>query len=97
MPWMQNPAMPYPRMQRPLNARNQANALLRNKIVCSLQTNATRRLQKDYKALQEADIPLVGVSAKPTDANMHIWHANVRAPETSAYYGGVFHFEIQFP
>ena len=72
-------------------------AVLRNKLITGLQTNSTRRLQKDLKELQDADVPLVGVSAKPLDNNLFIWHANIKAPDTSAYYGGVFHLEITFP
>ena len=49
------------------------------------------------KELQDAEVPLVGVSAKPLDNNMFVWHANIKGPDTSAYYGGVFHFEITFP
>lgn len=72
-------------------------AMLRNQIVSSTMTNSTRRLQKDYKELKDAAIPLVGVSAAPLDDNFFVWHANIRGPDTTAYYGGVFHLEITFP
>ena len=72
-------------------------AVLRNKLLTGLQTNSTRRLQKDLKELMDADVPLVGVAAKPMDNNLFVWRANIKGPETSAYYGGVFHMEITFP
>ena len=72
-------------------------AMLRNQIVAGSQTNSTRRLQKDYKELREAAVPLVGVSAAPTESNFFVWCANLRGPETTAFYGGVFHIEITFP
>ena len=71
--------------------------MLRNKIVAGQQTNTTRRLQKDFKELNEAEVPLVGVAAKPLDNDLFVWCANIKAPETSAYYGGVFHCQIVFP
>ena len=49
------------------------------------------------KELLDADVPLVGVSAKPLDNDMFKWHANIKGPDTSAFYGGVFHLEIIFP
>jgi ubiquitin-protein ligase len=72
------------------------NALMRNKIL-SGTTNSAKRLQKDYKALKDATVPLVGVSAAPTDNSMFIWHANIKGPENTAYEGGCFHMEITFP
>ena len=72
-------------------------AMIRNKMLSGLQTNSTRRLQKDMKELLDAEVPLVGVSAKPLDSDMFKWHANIKGPDTSAFYGGVFHFEITFP
>ena len=49
------------------------------------------------KELRDAEVPLVGVSATPLDDSIHVWHANIRGPEGSAYQGGVFHFEMVFP
>ena len=72
-------------------------AMLRNQIVAGEQTNSTRRLQKDFKELRDATVPLVGVAAAPTESNFFVWRANLRGPETSAFYGGVFHLEITFP
>jgi len=72
-------------------------AMLRNTILSKEQTNSTRRLQKDYQELKNAMVPLVGVSAAPTDDDFFTWHANIRGPETTAFYGGVFHLEIKFP
>ena len=72
-------------------------AMLRNQIVNSTMTNSTRRLQKDYKELKDTTIPLVGVSAAPLEDNFFIWHANLRGPDATAFYGGVFHLSITFP
>ena len=72
-------------------------AMLRSKLVQSEQTNSARRLHKDYYELKNAIVPLVGVSACPTDDNLFTWCANIRGPEQSAFYGGVFHMEIIFP
>jgi len=52
-------------------------AILRNQIVTTHMTASTRRLQKDYKELKDAVVPLVGVSAAPLDDNFFIWHAKV--------------------
>ena len=40
-------------------------AHLRSKIVANKLTNSARRLQKDYKELRDAAVPLVGVAAAP--------------------------------
>lgn len=72
-------------------------AMLRNQIVTTTMTNSTRRLQKDYKELKDAAVPLVGVSAAPTENDFFKWCANIRGPDTSAFYGGVFHMSITFP
>lgn len=42
-------------------------------------------------------MPLVGVSATPIDDSIFIWHANLKAPSDSVYYGGVFHLQMNFP
>ena len=54
-------------------------------------------MHKDYAELKNSAIPLVGVSATPQDDDFFTWCANIRGPETSAFYGGVFHMEISFP
>lgn len=72
-------------------------ALLRSTVVKSEQTNAARRLQKDLKELEDCDIPLVGVSARPLSNNLYTWHGNLRGPKDSPYEGGVFHIVINFP
>ena len=69
---------------------------MRNQILAAT-TNSAKRLQKDYKALKDAQPPLVGVSAAPTDNSMFIWAANIKGPEGTAYEGGVFHMQIDFP
>ena len=72
------------------------NALMRQQI-SSKKTNSERRLQKDYKELKEGTIPLVGVSACPTDDDFFTWVANIKGPEGTMYEGGVFHMYITFP
>lgn len=74
----------------------QNTAMLRANLLSSSQNASTRRLQKDYKELKESKIPLVGVSAAPLENDLFTWHANIKGPEGSAYYGGVFHVEIGF-
>ena len=61
------------------------------------KSNSARRMHKDYAELKNAHVPIVGVSAAPTDTDFFVWHANLRGPETSAFYGGVFHMKITFP
>lgn len=52
---------------------------------------------KDLKEMEDSTIPLVGVSARPLSSSLYVWHGNIKAPEGSAYKGGVFHFELTFP
>jgi len=52
---------------------------------------------KDLRELRDADVPLVGVSAAPLDDSIFTWHANIRGPAGTAYEGGVFHMQINFP
>jgi ubiquitin-protein ligase len=61
------------------------------------QTNSMKRLMKDYKEIRESDTPIFGVSATPLDEDFFRWHANLRGPEDTAFFGGTFHMEIQFP
>ncbi len=77
--------------------RQMGAAHLRTQILSAQQTNSIRRLQKDYAELKNAAVPLVSVAAAPTEDNFFVWHANLRGPESSAFYGGVFHLEITFP
>ena len=67
-------------------------AQLRTSFVRADQTNSKRRLQRDLKELQEAKVPLVGVSATPLPDNLFEWHGNLRGPKQTIYEGGVFHF-----
>ena len=71
-------------------------AQLRSQMLLN-KSNSAKRLQRDLKELREAEIPLVGVAATPLDDSIFIWHANIRAPSDSVYYGGVFHLHINFP
>jgi ubiquitin-conjugating enzyme E2 J1 len=61
------------------------------------QTNSARRLQKDLKELEDSQVPLVGVAARPLSNSLYQWHGNLRGPEGSQFEGGVFHIEINFP
>jgi ubiquitin-protein ligase len=72
------------------------NAALRSTIVGG-QTNTVRRLHKDLKELREAKVPLYGVTAAPLDNSIYTWHGNLKGPDSSAFKGGVFHFEMNFP
>ena len=71
--------------------RQNETALMRTKILAN-QTNSAKRLQKDYKELKDAEIPLVGVSAAPLENSFFVWHANLKGPQGTVYEGGVFHF-----
>lgn len=84
-------------MQRRLKGKPKDKMLLRHNIVKTEQTNSARRLQKDLKELEDCQIPLVGVSARPLSNSLYTWHANIRGPEGTAFEGGVFHCEIVFP
>lgn len=61
------------------------------------QTNSARRLQKDFKELEDSQIPLFGVSARPLSSSLYVWHGNLRGPEGTVFEGGVFHIELTFP
>ena len=76
------------------NRGRQTNtALQRTAFVRQDQTNAARRLQKDYKELTDPNRePLVGISAAPLPTNMFTWHGNLRGPEGTKYSKGVWHF-----
>lgn len=84
-------------MQRRLKGKPKDKMLLRHNIVKTEQTNSARRLQKDLKELEDCQVPLVGVSARPLSNSLYTWHANLRGPEGTPFEGGVFHLEITFP
>jgi len=54
-------------------------------------------LLKDLDAINRETIPTVGVTARPLEHDLFIWHANIRGPEGTPYEGGVFHLELQIP
>jgi len=56
---------------------------------------AIRRLQQDFKQLQEN--PLVGCNAAPLDSDIKTWYANVVGPEGTPYYGICIRFVMEFP
>jgi len=72
-------------------------ALLRTLANKEALNFATRRLLKDLKEFENNKIPTVGVSARPMDDDLFVWHANIRGPEGTAYEGGVFHLELKIP
>ena len=76
--------------------RAENTAMMRHKIL-GHTANSAKRLMKDYQELKDGTIPLVGVSAVPSDDNMYVWYANIRGPAGTAYEGGVFHMTITFP
>jgi ubiquitin-protein ligase len=55
-----------------------------------------RRLIRDLKEIEDNDIPTVGISARPLENTMFIWHANIRGSDKTLYQGSVFHLEIEF-
>ena len=72
-------------------------ALLRTLANKEALNFATRRLLKDLKEFENNKIPTVGVSARPMDDDLFVWHANIRGPEGTPYEGGVFHLELKIP
>eukprot|EP00831_Metopus_contortus_P031985 TRINITY_DN25959_c0_g1_i1.p1 TRINITY_DN25959_c0_g1~~TRINITY_DN25959_c0_g1_i1.p1 ORF type:complete len:1431 (-),score=259.64 TRINITY_DN25959_c0_g1_i1:38-4204(-) len=72
-------------------------ALLRTLATKKSQPYALRRLMKDLQEIEKNEIPTVGVTARPQNDNMYIWHANLRGPEGTPYEGGVFHLVMTFP
>lgn len=67
-------------------------ALTRTFVVKTEQTNSARRLQKDLKELEDMEVPIVGVSARPLSSSIFTWHGNLRGPAGTKYHKGVFHF-----
>ena len=49
---------------------------------------ATRRLQKEFKALH-ADPP-PGIAARPSESNILEWHYLLEGPPETPYLGGVY-------
>lgn len=72
-------------------------ALLHTLATKKSQPYALRRLMKDLAEIEHNMIPTVGVTARPQNDNMYIWHANLRGPENTPYEGGVFHLIMNFP
>lgn len=76
---------------------NKEQALLRTLATKKSQPYALRRLMKDLQEIEKNQIPTVGVTARPQNDDMYIWHANIRGPEGTLYEGGVFHLIMNFP
>jgi ubiquitin-protein ligase len=77
--------------------RNKDQALLRTVASKDAQTFATKRLIKDLEQIDNEKVPTVGVTARPLEHDLFLWHANIRGPEGTPYEGGVFHLELQIP
>lgn len=56
-----------------------------------------KRLMRDAQEIQKNHLPTVGVTARPLDHDMYLWHANLKGPEGTPYEGGVFHVEMKIP
>ena len=56
-----------------------------------------RRLLRDLRELEDCEEPVVGVSARPLEKDILMWHGNLRGPEGTPYAGGVFHLSLEFP
>ena len=82
---------------RMVKGKPKEKALLRTNLIRVEQTNSARRLQKDLKELEDSNIPLVGVTARPLSNSLYVWHGNLRGPEGTPYEGGVFHLQLTFP
>lgn len=77
--------------------RSTDQALLRTVANKKMQTYAHKRLIKDLEEIDREKIPTVGVTARPMENDIFVWHANIRGPEGTLYEGGVFHLEMRFP
>jgi len=71
-------------------------ALLRTLATKKSQPYSLRRLIRDLQEIEKNTIPTVGVTARPLNDNMYVWHANLRGPEGTPYEGGVFHLVMRF-
>ena len=60
--------------------RSTDQALLRTALNKKLQTYSHKRLIKDLEEIEKEKIPTVGVTARPLDNNIFVWHANLRGP-----------------
>ncbi|KAK4052587.1 Ubiquitin-conjugating enzyme E2 6 [Microbotryomycetes sp. JL221] len=56
---------------------------------------ATKRLQKEYQAMQKGPPPFVW--ARPNEANILEWHFILRGPPDSPYHGGEYWGTVTFP
>ena len=75
----------------------EGSLLLRNAVTKKDLVFAQKRILRDFEALLTEKVPLVGVSARPLETNMFIWHANLRVPKHNSYPDTILHFEIVFP
>jgi len=75
---------------------NKEVALLRTLANKKSQPYSLRRLIRDLQEIEKNKIPTVGVTARPLNDNMYVWHANLRGPDGTPYEGGVFHLIMTF-
>jgi ubiquitin-protein ligase len=76
--------------------RGQGGAFLRAAAKKN-QTFSMKRLAKDLEEIEKNGLPNVGVTARPLEHDMYLWHANLKGPEGTPYEGGVFHLEMKIP
>lgn len=65
--------------------RSQDQALLRTVVNKKSQTYSQKRLIKDLQEIEKEKIPTVGVTARPLENDMFVWHANIKGPEKTPY------------
>ncbi|CAD8069540.1 unnamed protein product [Paramecium primaurelia] len=77
--------------------KSKDTAVLRTLINTQAQNFATKRLLKDLNIIEKESIPTVGVTARPLEHDLFVWHANIRGPVGTPYEGGIFHFQLLIP
>ena len=55
-------------------------AILRTMANKNALNFATKRLIRDLKEIENEKIPTVGVTARPLESDLFVWHANIRGP-----------------
>jgi len=80
-----------------MKAQTTSAAMLRTSIAVDGMNLTTRRLQRDYNALVNAEPPLVGVSAIPQQNDFFTWCCNIAGPPDTCYENAVIHLEMSFP
>jgi len=60
-----------------------------------VNSTALSRLRQDYMRLKKDPVPYI--VAEPVPNNILEWHYVVRGPESSPYFGGLYHGKLKFP